>query len=179
VQVKADTGTLVEVRMVYDGGKSVDGVMTPDGKVWKPTGPLGYSHTYTLTVTSRGTNGTESSEVSSFSAVRPSNQTRVSFTMPSEAALRVRGTYGVGTVLVAHFDERIADRAAAERRIVVTTNPPVPGSWFWIDNQNAHWRPEHYYTPGTTVTAEAKIYGLALGGGMFGQEEIPTPRTAV
>lgn len=171
VQVKADAGTLVEVRMVNDGGKPIDGVMTPDSTVWKPTGPLGYAHTYTLTVTSRGTNGAESSQVSSFSTVRPSNQTKVSFTMTSEAALREGGTYGVGTVVVAHFDEQISDRPAAERQLVVTTNPPVPGSWFWVDSQHAHWRPEHYYAPGTTVTAEAKIYGIALGGGMFGQED--------
>ncbi len=171
VQVKAETGTLVKVDMVNDAGKPVDGVMTPDSTVWKPTGPLGYAHTYTLTVASRGTNGVESSEVSSFSTVRPSNQTKVSFTMTSEATLREGGTYGVGTVVVAHFDEQIADRAAAERQLVVTTNPPVPGSWFWVDSQNAHWRPEHYYAPGTTVTAEARIYGIALGGGMFGQED--------
>jgi lipoprotein-anchoring transpeptidase ErfK/SrfK len=171
VQVKAETGTLVDVRMVNDGGKPIDGVMTPDNTVWKPTGPLGYAHTYTLTVTSRGTNGAESSQVSSFSTVRPSNQTKVSFTMTSEATLREGGTYGVGTVVVAHFDEDITDRAAAERQLVVTTNPPVPGSWFWVDSQNAHWRPEHYYAPNTTVTAEAKIYGIALGGGMFGQED--------
>jgi lipoprotein-anchoring transpeptidase ErfK/SrfK len=53
----------------------------------------------------------------------------------------------------------------------VTTNPPVQGSWFWIDGQNAHWRPEHYYAPGTTVAAEAKIYGISLGNGLFGQED--------
>jgi lipoprotein-anchoring transpeptidase ErfK/SrfK len=171
VEVKADAGTLVEVRMVNDGGKQIDGVMTPDNTVWKPTGPLGYAHTYTLNVTSRGTNGADSSQVSKFSTVRPSNQTKVSFTMTSEAALREGGTYGVGTVVVAHFDEQISDRAAAERQLVVTTNPPVPGSWFWVDSQNAHWRPEHYYSPGTAVTAEAKIYGIALGGGMFGQDD--------
>ncbi|MDP7734642.1 L,D-transpeptidase [Mycobacterium paragordonae] len=171
VEVKADAGTLVEVRMVNDGGKQIDGVMTPDNTVWKPTGPLGYAHTYTLTVTSRGTNGADSSQVSKFSTVRPSNQTKVSFTMTSEAALREGGTYGVGTVVVAHFDEQISDRAAAERQLVVTTNPPVPGSWYWVDSQNAHWRPEHYYSPGTAVTAEAKIYGIALGGGMFGQDD--------
>lgn len=171
VQVKADTGTLVAVRMVNDAGKPVDGVMTPDNTVWKPTGPLGYAHTYTLNVTSRGTNNVENSQVSSFSTLRPSNQTKVSFTTTSEATLRDGGTYGVGTVLVAHFDEQIADRAAAERQLAVTTNPPVPGSWFWVNSQNAHWRPEHYYAPGTTVTADAKIYGIALGGGIFGQED--------
>jgi hypothetical protein len=171
VAVKADTGTLIDVRMVNDAGKPVEGVMTPDSTVWKPTVPLGYGRTYTLRVTSRGSNGVASNQVSSFSTLKPSNQTKVSFTTTSEAALRDGGTYGVGTVVVAHFDERIADRAAAERQLTVTTNPPVSGSWFWVDDQNAHWRPEHYFAPGTTITAEAKIYGISLGGGLFGQQD--------
>ena len=171
VSVKADAGTLVDVRLVNDAGKPVEGVMTPDNTVWKPTGPLGYGRMYTLTATSRGSNGVESTQVSSFSTLRPPNQTKVSFTTTSEAALRDGGAYGVGTVVVAHFDEQIADRAAAERQLTVTTTPPVQGSWFWVDGQNAHWRPEHYYAPGTTVTAEAKIYGISLGNGLFGQED--------
>ena len=171
VMVKADTGKLIDVRMVNDAGKPVEGVMTPDNTVWKPTVPLGYGRTYTLTLTSRGPNGVAANEVSTFSTLRPSNQTKVSLTATSEAALHEGGTYGVGTVVVAHFDEQIADRAAAERQLEVTTNPPVQGSWFWVDSQNAHWRPEHYYAPGTTVTAEAKIYGISLGNGLFGQED--------
>jgi lipoprotein-anchoring transpeptidase ErfK/SrfK len=171
VMVKADAGTLTDVRMVNDSGRPIAGVMTPDNTVWKPTVPLGYGRTYTLNITSRGSNGVASTQVSSFSTLQPSNQTKVSFTTTSEAQLQEGGTYGVGTVLVAHFDEQIADRAAAERQLKVTTNPPVQGSWFWVDAQNAHWRPEHYYAPGTTVAAEAKVYGISMGNGLFGQED--------
>ncbi len=171
VLVSARTGTLTDVQMVNDQGKPVAGVMTPDNTVWKPTVPLGYGRTYKLTVASRGPSGVSATQVSSFATLQPPNQTKVSFTTTSESALRDGGTYGIGTVVVAHFDEQVGDRAAAERQLVVTTNPPVPGSWFWVDDQNVHWRPEHYYAPGTTVTAEAKIYGLPVGNGLFGQED--------
>ncbi|OBI41822.1 Ig-like domain-containing protein [Mycobacterium sp. E796] len=171
VMVKADAGTLTDVRMVNESGKPIEGITTPDNTAWKPTVPLGYGRTYTLTVTARGPNGVAATQVSSFSTLRPSNQTKVSFTTTSEAAVHDGGTYGVGMVIVAHFDEQITDRAAAERQLSVTTSPPVQGSWFWVDSQNAHWRPEHYYAPGTTVTAEAKIYGIALGDGLFGQDD--------
>jgi lipoprotein-anchoring transpeptidase ErfK/SrfK len=171
VMVSAKTGTLTNVQMVNDEGKPVAGVMTPDDTVWKPTVALGYGRTYTLTVASRGPSGVPATNVSSFSTLQPPNQTKVSFTTTSESALQDGGTYGVGTVVVAHFDEQVGDRAAAERQLVVTTNPSVQGSWFWVDDQNVHWRPEHYYAPGTTVTAEAKIYGLPMGNGLFGQED--------
>ncbi|MGC2654773.1 MAG: Ig-like domain-containing protein [Mycobacterium sp.] len=171
VMVSAKTGTLTNVRMVNDQGKPVEGIMTPDNTVWKPTVPLGYGRTYTVTVASRGSSGVPATNVSSFSTLQPPNQTKVSFTTTSESALQDGGIYGIGTVIVAHFDEEVGDRAAAERQLVVTTNPFVQGSWFWVDDQNVHWRPEHYYAPGTTVTAEAKIYGLPMGNGLFGQED--------
>ncbi|MBV8966359.1 MAG: L,D-transpeptidase family protein [Mycobacteriaceae bacterium] len=171
VSVKADDGTLTAVTMVNDAGKPVEGIMTPDNTFWKPLVPLGYGRTYTLTVTSRGSGGTPATETSTFSTLSPANQTKVSLTTTSGATLHDGGTYGIGTVIVAHFDEAITDRAGAERRLVVTTSPPVPGSWYWVDDQNAHWRPERYYAAGTTVTARAQIYGIQLGDGLFGQED--------
>jgi lipoprotein-anchoring transpeptidase ErfK/SrfK len=171
VSVTATSGKLTGVQMVNDAGKPIAGVLTPDNVVWHPVEPLGYGRTYTLTVSSRGAGGVPATQVSAFTTLVPPNQTKVSFTSPSEAPLQDGGTYGVGTIVVAHFDESIGDRAAAERRLTVTTSPPVSGSWYWVDDHTAHWRPEHYYPPHTTVTAEAKVYGIALGNGLFGQED--------
>ncbi|UMB69479.1 L,D-transpeptidase [Mycobacterium paraterrae] len=171
VSVTAESGTLTDVRMVNDAGKPLAGVMTPDHLVWHPVEPLGYGRTYTLTVASRGSGGVAASQVSQFATLVPPNQTKVSFTTPSEATLHDGGTYGIGTIVVAHFDEPIEDHGRAEQHLSVTTSPPVAGAWRWVDDQTAHWRPEHYYRPHTTVTAEAKIYGVDLGRGIFGQED--------
>jgi Big-like domain-containing protein len=162
VSVTAHTGTLTKVAMVNDAGKPVDGVLTPDSKVWHPVVPLGYGRTYTLTIASRGPAGKTATQPVSFSTLTPPNQTKVSFQTTSEATRADGATYGVGTVIVAHFDEPITDKAEAERRLVVTTSPPTAGSWNWIDDQNAHWRPEHYYPAGTTATVDAKIYGIQM-----------------
>ena len=167
----AQNGTLTDVQMINDAGKRVDGVLTPDNVAWHPVVPLGYAHTYTITINSRGPGGKPGTQSVSFTTLTPPNQTKVSFRTTSEAALADGGTYGVGVVIVAHFDESIANRAEAERRLIVTTSPPVAGSWYWVDDQNAHWRPEHYYSPGMTVTAEAKIYGIPLAQGLFGQQD--------
>lgn len=171
VSVSVESGTLTDVQMVNDNGKHVQSVITPDHAYWHPVEPLGYGRTYTITVASRGPGGIPATQVSTFSTLMPRNQTKVTFRSPSDAPLQDGGTYGVGIVIAAHFDEQIGDRAAAERQLTVTTTPPVQGSWYWVDDQNAHWRPERYYTPGTKVTAEAKIYGIQLGNGLFGQED--------
>ncbi len=177
VMVSAANGTLSDVQMVNDQNTPIPGVMTPDHLVWKPSVPLGYGRSYTLTVASRGPTGTFASQMSRFTTLTPSNQAAVSLTTTSGAALRDGGTYGVGTVIVAHFDEPIIDRAAAQRRLTVTTAPAVEGSWYWVDDHNAHWRPEHYYAAGTKITAAANIYGAPLGSGLYGQEDKQTSFT--
>src|SRR3954468_16610407 len=73
-------------------------------------------------------------------------------TTTSGAALQEGGTYGVGVVVVAHFDAPVEDRGAAEQQLAVSTSPPTSGAWHWVDARTAHWRPPQYYAPGTVVT---------------------------
>lgn len=171
VRVTAGGGTLDSVVMVNDAGRPVDGILTPDRVQWKNTEPLGYGRTYTVTVASRGVGEARATTATTFTTVQPSNQTKVYLTTTGGVEFADNATYGVGTVVVAHFDEAIGDRVAAERRLSVTTNPPVKGSWYWLDDQNAHWRPARYYQPGTRVTVEANIYGAAVGDGLYGQQD--------
>jgi lipoprotein-anchoring transpeptidase ErfK/SrfK len=171
VSASAQAGKLIDVQMVNDQGTPVAGTMTPDSRQWQPGGPLGYGRTYTLTATARGTDSSTATRVSTFTTLTPANETKVSLTTTAHADLVDGGTYGVGMVIVAHFDEPIPDKAAAENRLTVSTSPPVAGSWYWLDDQTAHWRPQYYYAPGTVVSVQAKIYGAALGGGLYGQED--------
>jgi Bacterial Ig domain len=99
VSVSAQTGTLIDVAMVNDAGKPVEGVLTPDAKFWHPVVPLGYGRTYTLTITSRGPGGKTATQPSSFSTLTPPNQTKVSFQTTSEAALADGATYVVALSL--------------------------------------------------------------------------------
>ncbi|SBS76955.1 ErfK/YbiS/YcfS/YnhG family protein [uncultured Mycobacterium sp.] len=170
ITVVANSGMLTHVTMVNDADKPVPGVVTPDFKTWKPTVALGYGRTYTLRVDARGPGGVPSTMSSTFQTLVPSDQSEVYLTTSAGHPLD-GGRFGIGTVVVAHFDEPIADRASAERRLSVTTNPPVRGSWYWVDDQNAHWRPEKYYAPGTSVTVHADVYGVPLGEGLYGEED--------
>ncbi|GAS88720.1 ErfK/YbiS/YcfS/YnhG family protein [Mycolicibacterium brisbanense] len=171
ILVTAETGTIDSVTMVNDGGKQIPGILTPDAKTWKPTTTLGFGRTYTMTVSAKGPGGMPTRQVTTFSTLTPSNQAQVYLDGTSGAMLQDGAKYGVGMVIVARFDEPITDKASAERRLKVTTNPPVFGAWNWIDDQTAHWRPEKYYTPGTQVTVNADIYGAKLGDGLYGAED--------
>ena len=171
ISVSATGGELVDVEMRNEQGTRIEGITTPDRTAWKPGVPLGYGRNYTLSATAVGADGIARRADSRFSTLTPDNQTAVTLTTTGGAPIRDGGTYGVGTVVVARFDEPIADRAAAERRMTVTTTPPVSGSWYWLDDQTAHWRPPQYFTPGTTVTVAADVYGASLGDGLYGQQD--------
>ncbi|TQF75015.1 L,D-transpeptidase family protein [Rhodococcus spelaei] len=171
VQVNVAQGTLTSVTLTNPEGKVIPGILTPDKTSWKPGEPLGYGKTYQLAVAAVDKDGVATTKDSTFTTVAPSNQTAVNLNTTGGISINDGATYGVGMVVVAHFDEQIGDKAAAEKALTVTTTPPVQGSWYWLDDQNAHWRPQNYYTPGTTVTVDAKIYGAQLGKGLYGQQD--------
>ncbi|MFC9477191.1 Ig-like domain-containing protein [Nocardia sp. NPDC056952] len=177
VRVSTSDGQLTAVTMTNEQGGTVDGILTPDQSAWKPSEPLGYGHTYTVTAEAVTVTGRVGPITSSFTTLAPNNQTKVYFRTTGGTELSSSGTFGVGTVVVAHFDEDVPDRATTEKYLSVTTDPPVTGAWYWLDNRNAHWRPANYYAPGTKVTLTADIYGKDLGGGLYGQEDTKTSFT--
>ena len=171
VNVTAKSGTLESVTLENDAGKAIPGVITPDAKTWKPTSQLGYGRTYTLTIAARGPGGMPTRETSSFTTLEPGYQTDVYLDTTGGVLLQQDATYGVGMVIVAKFDEPVTDKVAAERHLQVSSNPRVVGGWYWVDDQTAHWRPKTYWAPGTSVTVTANIYGVPLGGGVYGQND--------
>ncbi|MFB1299413.1 MULTISPECIES: L,D-transpeptidase [Mycobacteriaceae] len=171
VKVTATSGTLTDVRMQNEHGRVVTGRLTAGGRAWQPDEPLGYGRTYTLSATGQGSGATTVTTVSEFSTVSPQAQVGVTLGMTNGASLSEGGVYGVGTVIVATFDRAISDKAAAERRLQVTTAPKIEGAWTWINDRKAHWRPREYFPSGTEVTVKAGLYGTPLGDGLFGEED--------
>ena len=81
---------------------------------------------------------------------------------------------GVGEPVAIRFDENIANRDAAEKAIVVTTDPPVEGAFYWLNKREVRWRPEHFWKPGTAVNVAVNTYGVDLGDGVFGEDNLRT-----
>ncbi|MFF0526789.1 Ig-like domain-containing protein [Nocardia amikacinitolerans] len=164
--VTVTDGTLRSVEWIDETGRSLPGVPAPDHRTWTSTEPLGYAHTYTAEAVAHGEAGDITAKTTC-TTVRPHQLVDVSLRSANLVELAENDTYGVGFVLAARFDNPV-DRAAAERHIAVTTEPAVTGAWYWLDDQNAHWRPEHYHAPGTRITVEANLFGRALGEGRYG-----------
>jgi len=165
VTVSADNGVLASVEMVNANGGSVDGQLSPDGVRWSSTERLGYNRLYTLTAKARGLGGVATRQVT-FQTHSPHNLT-MPYAMPHDGEV-----VGVGEPVAIKFDENIANREAAEKAIVVTADRPVEGAFYWLNNREVRWRPEHFWKPSTTVDIAVNTYGVDLGDGVFGEDNL-------
>jgi lipoprotein-anchoring transpeptidase ErfK/SrfK len=167
VMVSAEDGVLGAVTMVNDEGTLVAGQLSPDGLTWSTAEPLGYNKRYTLNAQSLGLGGVTSQQMS-FETHSPENLT-MPYLLPNDGEV-----VGVGQPVAIRFDENIPNRSAAEKAIKITSNPPVQGAFYWLNNREVRWRPAAYWTPGTTVDVAVNTYGVDLGDGLFGQEDVTT-----
>jgi lipoprotein-anchoring transpeptidase ErfK/SrfK len=167
VTVSAEDGVLGAVSMVNEDGEAVQGKLSKDGLQWSTTEPLGYNKRYTLTAEALGLGGATSRSMT-FETHSPENLT-MAYVVPSEGEV-----VGVGQPVAVQFDENIPNRLAAQQAIKVKTNPPVEGAFYWLNNREVRWRPANYWKPGTTVEVAVNTYGVDLGDGLFGQENITT-----
>jgi lipoprotein-anchoring transpeptidase ErfK/SrfK len=132
--------------------------------VWTPEAPLAYGTSYTLeaTATNKDDKGTTAS--STFTTVTPAT-----LSTPSIGPLDGM-TVGVGMPIRVYFDGPVADKAAVESHLLVTSSTPTDGSWNWFSDSEVHFRPSEYWPANTEVTLDANLYGVDFGGGVWGEK---------
>jgi lipoprotein-anchoring transpeptidase ErfK/SrfK len=172
VTVAAGNATIDAVTLTDPQGKQVAGALDPDKRGWHSTEPLGYNKRYTLKATGTGSAGQRLEQTATFGTVKPTNLTLPYLRANNGLLLADRKTYGVGQIIIVGFDEKIPDRAAAERSLQVVTDPPVQGVWHWSGDREVQWRPERYWQPNTKVTVKAGVYGKDLGKGLYGESDV-------
>ncbi len=167
ITVAAVRGTLNDVKLVNQAGTVVPGSTSPDGTKWTSSGQLGYGKRYTLTAggTSTDPARTPLNAAATFSTVTARTLT-LPYLTPSDGEV-----VGVGQPIAVKFDEKITDKAAAEKAISITTTPKVEGAFYWFNSQEVRWRPENHWAPRTKVTVDVNVYGRNLGNGTYGQED--------
>jgi lipoprotein-anchoring transpeptidase ErfK/SrfK len=167
-------GTITSARLESSSGRVLNGKIAADGASWELGQKLGYGHSYTLRVEAKNADGKAVTKTSRFTTVTPGNFTLPYLEDTSTASIVSGGTYGVGMVVSIQFDEPITNKAAAEKAISITSNPTAKGAFFWLSDQTVHWRPAHYWTPGTQVSVQANLYGVEVGDGLWGQQDVST-----
>jgi lipoprotein-anchoring transpeptidase ErfK/SrfK len=156
-------GKITAVQLVDGAGQPIAGAPRADGSSWIPAAALKYDTAYTAKVTAVGTDNKAVTRETTFRTVAKSPGGTIS----SDLLLQNGGTYGVGMPIVVEFGSDVpeASRAAVEHRLFVTSDPPQPGAWHWFGGRQVMYRPEHYWQPGTKITARKALNGVAIGNG--------------
>ena len=62
---------------------------------------------------------------------------------------------GVAKPIIINFQRPIANRALAEQAIHISSNPPVPGAYYWTLDTQVRWRPYNFWPAETVVNIDA------------------------
>ena len=170
VTADAEQGSITKAALVSSDGKSkVSGRVT--GQQWVASERLEPSTTYKLTVTGTGDDGEERTLERTFTTHALSLKQQ---TYPSVAPLKGE-TVGVGMPVIVTFDLPVKNKELFERNMSVTTNQDVEGSWSWISDTVAHYRPKDFWPAGTKVKVNLRLNGLPAGNGIYGQQDQKVP----
>ncbi|WP_070379316.1 L,D-transpeptidase [Rhodococcus sp. WMMA185] len=169
ISATASHGTFTDISLVNAKGYAVEGALSPDRTTFTVGEALGYGATYTWQGTAVGTDGKSVPVKGSFTTLEPDSTVSASLNIGDGQEV------GIAAPIIVQFHGTVEDKAAAEKAMTVTTNPPTTGSWAWLPDDNgsrAHWRPQNYWAPGTTVDLDAKFYGVDFGDGAYGAEDM-------
>jgi lipoprotein-anchoring transpeptidase ErfK/SrfK len=166
VRLKASAGKLEDVSLSA-GKTTIPGTIAADGASWTADESLEPGTLYTVDATARGEQGGTAQQRLRF---RTQELTLAQQTYPSVAPLNGE-TVGVGMPVIVTFDVPVTDKKAIERHMTVTSQPAQKGSWHWISDHEAHWRPAAYWQPGTDVAVDVGINSVPAGNGVYGQED--------
>ena len=171
VQVTVADGAIIDVHLVNDQGRPVNGLLSPDKHSWTATESLGYDRTYTWSGSALGSDGKQVPLGGTFHTLRPARQ------ISAQINIADNDTVGVGEPIVLTFSSPVQDKASVERALTVQTSNPTTGSWAWLDDRTLHYRTKDYWPANTKVTLLAKLYGTSFGGGAYGTEDLTTSFT--
>jgi lipoprotein-anchoring transpeptidase ErfK/SrfK len=77
---------------------------------------------------------------------------------------------GTGMIVSLDFTRPIADRAAVERGVTVTSVPPVEVTGHWFGDQRLDLRPARFWQPGSRVTLHLRLRGVQGEPGVRGSQ---------
>jgi lipoprotein-anchoring transpeptidase ErfK/SrfK len=161
-KVVADSGRLRKVDVTASGGRRLAGKLEEDGRAWVSSGPLAPSTRYRVVAEAVDEAGTPTRRRTSFTTLTPRAELRAAV-MPLDGE-----TVGVGLPIGVWFNRPVADRAAVERRLQVSSSKPVTGAWHWFADNEVHYRPRSYWPSGARVTLRARLAGTDAGDGVWG-----------
>jgi lipoprotein-anchoring transpeptidase ErfK/SrfK len=162
INVDVINGRIKKLTVKTPDGTEVPGYIDRLGKWWKAKTPLRPGTEYTVTARMIPNRGKANTKTWKFTTVTPRGYLGVRV-VPGD-----NETVGVGQPIALKFTAPVANKAAVEKRLNVTTSVPVEGSWRWMSDTEAHWRPRDYWPAHTEVNFDGDLTGVDAGNGLIG-----------
>ncbi|MFF7526339.1 L,D-transpeptidase [Streptomyces pseudovenezuelae] len=141
----------------------VPGHISDDGLRWEPDeAQLALAAKYTVDAVALDAHGRRSARHTTFTTYVPEKRF-IGYVSPEN-----RSTVGTGMIVSLEFNREIDNRAAVERAVHVTAQPPVEIRPHWFGKGRLDFRPEHYWTPGTRVTVALRLRDVEGASGVYG-----------
>ncbi|MCX4611373.1 MULTISPECIES: L,D-transpeptidase [Streptomyces] len=163
--VTVSKGTLTAVTMTTESGTPVSGQISADKKSWKPASPLDRATTYKVAAEATDSAGLVAHENASFTTVSPANSFIGNFT-PEDGS-----TVGVGMPVSINFNKAITNKAAVQKGITVSSSSGQEVVGHWFNANRLDFRPENYWTGGSTVTLKLNLDGVQGASGVYGVQQ--------
>lgn len=170
VEVKVPDGRLesVKVTRIEDAQRQeVRGLIAKDGLSWTPQGAagrLGLAAKYSVDAVALDGAGHRSARHTTFTTVVPEHRFNGHFKPEN------RSTVGTGMIVSFEFNRPITHRAAVQRAIRVTSDPPVEVAGHWFGADRLDFRPAAYWEPGTKVTVELGLRDVEGAPQVYGTQ---------
>ncbi|MGW6460665.1 L,D-transpeptidase [Streptomyces sp. NPDC055078] len=170
LEVRLPSGRLERVtvkRIENEAPAEVPGAISDDGLRWTPSdgARLALAAKYSVDVLALDSHGRRSARHTTFTTEVPA-QRFIGYFKPEN-----RATVGTGMIVSFDFNRKIVDRAAVERAIRVTSQPPVEIAGHWFGADRLDFRPEKYWRPGTKVTVDVRLRDVEAAPGSYGIQQ--------
>ncbi len=167
VELNASDGTFRKVFVHTLKGEKVPGGMNTAKTKWTASSRLEPSKKYVVQAVAEDSEGTTKTFSSRFSTAELTLDQQ---TFPSISPLS-GSTVGVGMPIMIHFDVPVTDRKNFQKHMKVTSSAGQKGRFYWIDNQNVHYRPQGFWKPGSKINVDVAVNSVSAGNGIYGQED--------
>ncbi|WP_329035959.1 Ig-like domain-containing protein [Streptomyces sp. NBC_01725] len=170
IEVRVPDGRLERVEVArVDGAQrtKLPGRTSDDGLVWSPDADarVVLAAKYSVDVVAVDGDGRRSARHSTFTTAVPKHRF-IGYFQPEN-----RSTVGTGMIVSFDFNRKIENRAAVQRAVRVTSNPPVEVVGHWFGDRRLDFRPREYWKPGTEVTVDLRLRDVQAAPGVFGIQE--------
>ncbi|MGF1241963.1 L,D-transpeptidase [Streptomyces sp. 2-6] len=141
----------------------VPGRLSRDGRTWRPDDDrLALAAKYTVDAVAVDEDGHRAARHTTFTTYVPAERF-IGYVTPEN-----RSVVGTGMIVSLSFSRPVADRAAVERAVRVTADPPVEIRPHWFGKDRLDFRPRAYWRPGTRVTVDLRLRDVQGAPGVYG-----------